>query len=124
MSNVMPCHRELLTCCSYHYSSFDIYIYSTVSFIFFHFSLSFLLTFILSFSIDQASQFHFRNGAELYKINWQANVESEGSMKSSLGIMVNYVYQLDRLEQNARNYALDSKQYVLSDEVRQCMLLR
>jgi len=73
---------------------------------------------------DQASQFHFRNGAELYKINWQANVESEGSMKSSLGIMVNYVYQLDRLEQNARNYALDSRQYVLSDEVRQCMLLR
>ena len=45
-------------------------------------------------------------------------------MKSSLGIMVNYVYQLDRLEQNARNYALDSRQYVLSDEVRQCMLLR
>ena len=74
-----------------------------------------------SLNVDQASQFHFRNGAELYKINWQANAESEGSMNSSLGIMVNYLYRLDRLEQNARNYALDSRQYVLSDEVRQYM---
>ena len=99
------------------------FIYTLLSLLFFH-SLSISPLILTILVVDQASQFHFRNGAELYKINWQANVESEGSMKSSLGIMVNYVYQLDRLEQNARNYALDSRQYVLSDEVRQCMLLR
>lgn len=91
--------------------------------IYIHYCLFYFFTLTI-LVVDQASQFHFRNGAELYKINWQANVESEGSVKSSLGIMVNYLYQLDRLEQNARNYALDSRQYVLSDEVRQCMLLR
>jgi len=42
-------------------------------------------------------------------------------MMNAMGMMVNYLYRLDRLEQNARNYALDTKRCVLSDEVIQLM---
>ena len=49
--------------------------------------------------LDGVAKFHLRNGAELYRLNWLADVSRKG-MHNSLGIMVNYRYCLDDIEEN------------------------
>jgi hypothetical protein len=47
--------------------------------------------------------FHCRNGAVVHRLNWGAD-PSERGLRQSAGIMVNYRYDLDALEQNAIRY--------------------
>ena len=47
--------------------------------------------------------FHCRNGAVVHRLNWGADT-SERGLRQSAGIMVNYRYDLDALEQNAMRY--------------------
>lgn len=46
---------------------------------------------------DAVAKFHLSNGATLHQINWAADVSPKG-LKQSAGIMVNYLYELDRVE--------------------------
>ncbi|MEO0367145.1 MAG: malonyl-CoA decarboxylase, partial [Pseudomonadota bacterium] len=53
--------------------------------------------------IDPVARFHLRNGARLERINPLADQSTKG-IENSLGLMVNYVYDLARVEENHENY--------------------
>jgi hypothetical protein len=53
--------------------------------------------------LDGVCKFHVGNGAEILKINFAADLSRRGS-SNSFGIMVNYLYELDRLEENRANF--------------------
>jgi malonyl-CoA decarboxylase len=53
---------------------------------------------------DPVARFHLGNGARLERINWLANTAPRG-IKESYGVMVNYLYDLDRIEANHEGFA-------------------
>lgn len=58
--------------------------------------------------IDPVARFHLGNGAQLDQIHTGADL-SERGMKQSLGLMVNYRYDLERIESNHEAFARDGK---------------
>jgi len=46
---------------------------------------------------DPVARFHLDNGARLERLNANANLSSKG-LKQSAGLMVNYLYDLSRIE--------------------------
>ena len=52
---------------------------------------------------DPVARFHLDNGARLERINAQANLSSQG-LKQSAGLMVNYLYDLDRVERSHEDF--------------------
>lgn len=52
---------------------------------------------------DSVARFHLANGAELHNINWNADLSKKGIAQSS-SIMVNYLYQLDKIERNHQEF--------------------
>lgn len=56
--------------------------------------------------LNPVARFHLGNGASLHRLNAQADTSSKG-VKQSHGLMVNYLYQLDRIEQNHEAYSAD-----------------
>ncbi|GGE99382.1 decarboxylase [Aliidongia dinghuensis] len=48
---------------------------------------------------DPVARFHLGNGARLERVNWLANMAPRG-LKESYGVMVNYLYDLERIEAN------------------------
>ncbi len=55
-------------------------------------------------ALDPVAHFHLTNGARLERINWLADT-SPARMRESAGMMVNYVYRLDRIDELAQAYA-------------------
>jgi malonyl-CoA decarboxylase len=55
-------------------------------------------------TLDPVAHFHLTNGARLERINWLADT-SPARMRESAGMMVNYVYRLDRIDELAQAYA-------------------
>lgn len=53
--------------------------------------------------LDPVAHFHLHNGATLHQINWMAD-NSEKGINGSAGMMVNYLYDPDRIDQNTQNY--------------------
>ena len=53
--------------------------------------------------VDSVARFHMGNGAQLRTIHWMADT-SENGLNSSLGMMVNYVYELDQIQNNRQNF--------------------
>ncbi|XP_004486186.1 uncharacterized protein [Cicer arietinum] len=54
-------------------------------------------------ALDSVANFHLQNGAMVERINWSAD-RSEKGLSQSGGIMVNYVYSLDNIEEYAHSY--------------------
>jgi malonyl-CoA decarboxylase len=54
--------------------------------------------------VDAVARFHLGNGARLQRLNWIADT-SERALEQSYGLMVNYLYDLDYIEQNHEAYA-------------------
>ncbi|MDK1025366.1 MAG: malonyl-CoA decarboxylase [Gammaproteobacteria bacterium] len=54
--------------------------------------------------LDPVAHFHLSNGATLYQINWMADVSEKG-ISSAAGMMINYLYDPDSIDQNTQNYA-------------------
>ena len=52
---------------------------------------------------DPVARFHLDNGARLERINALGNVSPKG-LKQSAGLMVNYLYNLDRVEQSHEDF--------------------
>lgn len=52
---------------------------------------------------DPVARFHLDNGARLERINALANVSAKG-LKQSAGLMVNYLYNLNRVEQSHEDF--------------------
>ncbi len=57
---------------------------------------------------DPVTRFHLGNGARVEKLNWMAD-NSEKGLVQSWGIMVNYLYDPDRLEENVEAYTRDGR---------------
>jgi malonyl-CoA decarboxylase len=54
--------------------------------------------------LDPVARFHLGNGARLERLNFLAD-ESDNGLRQSHGLMVNYLYALDRIEANHEAYA-------------------
>ncbi|MCU0931620.1 MAG: malonyl-CoA decarboxylase [Serpentinimonas sp.] len=54
--------------------------------------------------LDPVARFHLGNGARIERLNWWADPSSKG-MKQSYGLMVNYLYDLKRLDHNRSQLA-------------------
>ena len=52
---------------------------------------------------NSVARFHFGNGASLHRINWMGDTSEQG-IAESLGLMVNYLYDLKRIESNHEAY--------------------
>lgn len=72
------------------------------------------------YALDNVANFHLRNGAVMWRLNWQADLSVRG-LANSCGIMVNYRYFLEDTEKNSRAY-LEKQHIATSDEVRQLAL--
>ena len=46
---------------------------------------------------DSVAKFHLSNGATLFQVNWAADLSKKG-LQQSAGLMVNYLYELDKVE--------------------------
>ncbi|KAL6553197.1 hypothetical protein OROGR_007039 [Orobanche gracilis] len=66
-------------------------------------------------ALDSVGNFHLQNGAMVGRINWMAD-RSEKGLKQSAGIMVNYIYKVEHIEDNAQSY-FSKGQVRASDEV-------
>ncbi|KAI9395616.1 hypothetical protein POPTR_004G005500v4 [Populus trichocarpa] len=54
-------------------------------------------------ALDSVANFHLQNGAMVERLNWMAD-RSERGLRQSGGIMVNYVYRVECIEQYAQSY--------------------
>jgi malonyl-CoA decarboxylase len=54
------------------------------------------------------ARFHLKNGAILERINMLGNPSDKG-MERSLGTMVNYVYDLSKVEDNHEEYVRNNR---------------
>jgi len=70
-------------------------------------------------SLDSVARFHLGNGARLERINWLADTSPRG-IKQSAGMMVNYLYKLDDIEDNHEAYAREGR-VVMSDSVKRLL---
>ena len=66
--------------------------------------------------IDPVARFHLKNGARLERINWRADTSRQG-LRQSLGLMANYRYDLDRIDEIQEAYEND-RRVTVSEEVR------
>jgi malonyl-CoA decarboxylase len=53
---------------------------------------------------DSVARFHLGNGARLERLNWLGDT-SDRALRQSYGLMVNYLYDIDYIEQNHEAYA-------------------
>jgi malonyl-CoA decarboxylase len=66
--------------------------------------------------IDPVARFHLGNGARLERINWRADTSRQG-LRQSHGLMVNYCYDLDRLDEIQEAYE-NERRLAVSESVR------
>jgi malonyl-CoA decarboxylase len=64
---------------------------------------------------DAVAKFHLSNGAQLYNINWAADLSKKGVAQSS-SLMVNYLYELDDIENNHQAFVNKTVVYAKSLE--------
>jgi len=69
--------------------------------------------------VDAVARFHLGNGARLERINWLADT-SDKAMAQAHGLMVNYLYDLDEIEQNHEAYA-EGRTVVASPNVQRLL---
>ena len=72
--------------------------------------------------VDAVARFHLGNGARLERIDWLADT-SDKAMAQAHGLMVNYQYDLDDIEQNHEAYA-ESRTVVASGAVQRLLRRR
>ncbi|MSP49886.1 MAG: malonyl-CoA decarboxylase [Alphaproteobacteria bacterium] len=54
--------------------------------------------------VDPVARFHLGNGARIERINWLGDTSAKG-LAESAGLMVNYLYRLDDIEENHEAFA-------------------
>ncbi len=57
---------------------------------------------------DPVARFHLGNGARAERLNWLADTSARG-VKNCAGMMVNYVYHLDQIEDNHEHYVREHR---------------
>ena len=66
--------------------------------------------------LNQVSRFHLGNGASIEDVIINGNT-SENGFRESFGIMVNYIYKLDKLEKVHEDY-INHKIISYSDKIK------
>lgn len=56
--------------------------------------------------LDGVARFHVGNGAQVFRINWAADLSRKGWL-NSFGVMANYRYDLDTVQENQAKYEAD-----------------
>ena len=74
----------------------------------------------LALPLDPVARFHLRNGSSFHGINWMGNPHLYG-LKSSLGIMINYLYDMDNALQRADEFESSNGHIRLGDQVSQVL---
>ena len=69
--------------------------------------------------LDPVARFHLKNGAMLERINLLGNPSAKG-MESAYGLMVNYIYDLSRVEENHEKY-VRNREVICSSQVRKAL---
>jgi malonyl-CoA decarboxylase len=69
--------------------------------------------------LDAVARFHLKNGAILERINILGNPSDKG-MEHSLGTMVNYVYDLSKVEENHEEYVRNNR-IIASSQVKKAL---
>ncbi len=59
-------------------------------------------------ALDPVAHFHLSNGARVERINWLGDMSKKG-FEQSAGMMVNYLYDKSRIEQNHESYVSGSE---------------
>ncbi|MCR8922963.1 malonyl-CoA decarboxylase [Dasania sp. GY-MA-18] len=57
--------------------------------------------------LDPVARFHLGNGARIEQLNWMGDVSKNG-LKQSAAILVNYLYKLNKVEENHEAYINDN----------------
>ncbi len=57
---------------------------------------------------DPVARFHLGNGARVERLNWLADTSAKG-LEQSWGLMVNYLYDPDRIEDNLESFASEGR---------------
>ena len=73
---------------------------------------------------DPVARFHLGNGARAERLNWLADTSARG-LKNCAGLMVNYVYHLDQIEDNHEVYVREHRvaaTHELRRLARECVL--
>ncbi len=73
---------------------------------------------------DPVARFHLGNGARAERLNWLADTSKRG-LKNCAGMMVNYVYHLDQIEDNHELYSREHRvaaTHELRRLARECVL--
>ncbi|KAK3021935.1 hypothetical protein RJ639_046134, partial [Escallonia herrerae] len=65
-------------------------------------------------ALDSVANFHLQNGANVGRLNWMAD-RSEKGLSQSAGIMVNYIYRPEKIEENAQSYFSEGHIHASSD---------
>ncbi len=68
--------------------------------------------------LDPVARFHLGNGASLHRVNWPGDTSPKG-LRQAHGVMVNYRYQLDQIEQNHEAYSREGRVVCAPDIQRQ-----
>jgi malonyl-CoA decarboxylase len=66
--------------------------------------------------LDPVARFHLSNGSQVHRLNWMGD-RSRNGLKQSAGLMVNYLYRLDDIDQNHERFVRDGT-IAASGEVR------
>jgi len=69
--------------------------------------------------LDAVARFHLGNGARLERVNWLADTSARG-VKQSAGLMVNYLYRLDEIEENHEAFAREGR-IAMADAVKRLL---
>ncbi|RXE48817.1 MCD, Malonyl-CoA decarboxylase MCD [Chromohalobacter israelensis] len=67
---------------------------------------------------DPVARFHLGNGASLHRLNWPADISTKGCRQAH-GLMVNYRYEPDRIEQNHEAYTREGSVICTAEIQRQ-----
>lgn len=67
-------------------------------------------------ALDPVANFHLTNGARVERLNWLGDVSAKGT-KQSHTMMVNYLYQLSKIDDNHERY-LSAKSIAASNQVK------
>ena len=70
--------------------------------------------------LDPVARFHLGNGASIGQLNWLGDTSSNG-LKQSAGLLVNYLYRLDKVEENHEAFVNQGRVFA-ADEVQKLLV--
>jgi malonyl-CoA decarboxylase len=70
--------------------------------------------------LDPVAHFHISNGAIMKQLDWLGNTSTAG-MAQSYGMMINYLYALNTIDQNSEHYS-NTHEAAVSKEIKQLLV--